>query len=695
MPRLVAAFVRVHLGTAAPGLVGLAVFALWAENNGGYDPGTWYWGALVLLSLLALTVVAYRRDRALPRLARWALGCFALYVLWSYASIAWAASPGDALEGSNRALLYLIVFALFVAIPWTAPGALAALVGYVLAVGAIAIVLLWRLATGDQIANLVIEGRLAAPTGYFNSSVALFTVMALLATALYTRRELPGVLRGLLIALACAGLQLALIGQSRGWLLTLPLILVVAIILSRERFRAAGAALIPIAAALIPVRALLGVFNGSTGVALDHVAEHAGRTALAWCVGAFVIGTALAWIDGVVAAPKILPQRLRAVGAIVVTVAVLAACAGAVAATHGHPVRFMQQQLHGFTHEETGGTTSHFATVGSARYDFWRVSLKAFLANPLTGLGQDNFADYYILHRRTPEDPSWPHSLEMRLLAMTGIVGFVLFAGFLVASLTLAIRAVTRSRGLRAAVIATALLPLVDWLIHGSVDWLFEMPALTGPALAFLGIAVALSTPAIVLSTPAIVLSTPAEASPAQTVAGSGDVAGARGRRRARHARRSRARLVWPALAGLALIAAVVVLGFPYLAAREEVRAGNLRSTNPEAALADLALASRFDPLAAAPGRLAGTIALQDGLYEEAEARYQQAIDREPGGWFAWFGQGLAASALGQRRLARRDFEAAARIEKREQVIQEALARVDGATPLTPNAALSMVVPEA
>ena len=36
------------------------------------------------------------------------------------------------------------------------------------------------------------------------------------------------------------------------------------------------------------------------------------------------------------------------------------------------------------------------------------------------------------------------------------------------------------------------MLPLVVWLIYGSVDWFWEMPALSGPALGFLGVAVAL-----------------------------------------------------------------------------------------------------------------------------------------------------------------------------------------------------------
>jgi hypothetical protein len=34
---------------------GIAVFLMifWAVDDGGFDPGTWYWGALVLLACLA------------------------------------------------------------------------------------------------------------------------------------------------------------------------------------------------------------------------------------------------------------------------------------------------------------------------------------------------------------------------------------------------------------------------------------------------------------------------------------------------------------------------------------------------------------------------------------------------------------------------------------------------------------------
>src|SRR5947209_6441022 len=81
----------------------------------------------------------------------------------------------------------------------------------------------------------------------------------------------------------------------------------------------------------------------------------------------------------------------------------------------------------------------------------------------------------------------------MRLLAHTGIVGLLLFALFLGAALLAWSRARLK-RGDDVAWLAGAcILPLIVWLIHGSVDWFWEMPALSGPALGFLGVAVALA----------------------------------------------------------------------------------------------------------------------------------------------------------------------------------------------------------
>ena len=288
---------RPHLAELLPGLIVVALMVLWAEHDGGYNTDTWYWCALVMVGVTVVAVIGFGPSRArLGRPAWIALVAFAAYVAWSYLSIVWAGSPGHALEGSNRALLYLLVFAVMLIVPWRGPSALLALFAFTAGVGMIALLLLFRLASADHVANLIIGGRLASPTGYFNSTAALFMIDALTATALAARRELPGPVRGLLLAMASASLQLTLIVESRGWPFTLPFVLVVSLLLVRDRLRVAVAALLPIAVTCAPHR-LLAVYKSAGGVALAHATRSAGEASLVLCAVVFVLATLLAWAD--------------------------------------------------------------------------------------------------------------------------------------------------------------------------------------------------------------------------------------------------------------------------------------------------------------------------------------------------------------------------------------------------------------
>ena len=326
-------------------------------------------------------------------------------------------------------------------------------------------------------------------------------------------------------------------------------------------------------------------------------------------------------------------------------------------------MRFLKNQWHGFTHPgfASNPSASHFAAVGTQRYDGWRVAWKAFLANPIGGLGQDNFGDYYVLHRRTTVDLLWTHSLELRLLAHTGLVGTLAFLVFFVAALVAAIRTRRGKDALGCAVAGTALLPLVVWFIHGSLDWFWEIPALSGPALGFLAMAGSATAPG--RSEPGAL----ARGSPARRVAVG-------------------------VIGGVALLAAVVVLAFPYLSVREVSIGNDLGAANPTAALSALDRAAKLNPLNADPGRFGGAIALRAGLYQQAERRFRQSIAREPGGWFSWLGAGLAASALGQRAVAKHYFKVAASIDSQQPAVTTALGRVDSSHPLTPQEALNMLV---
>jgi hypothetical protein len=664
-----------------PGLVAVGLMIIWAAYDGGYFPGTWYWGALATLALLTVTVVGLGSQVGLISRAVWvALIAFGLYVLWSYLSMTWAQYPGAALEGSNRALLFVLVFALFVVVPWTVEAALAALILFVLGVGTMAIVITVRLATRDHIAALFISGRLASPLGYYNASAALFTMAALVAIALAVRRELPVALRAFLLAIAADGLQLALIGQSRGWLFTLPLVALAAIAVLSGRLRVVLAAAVPVLATLAVVHPLLNVFqasNGgnSVGRGFSDAAMRAGRDSLVACAAVLILGALMALADSRLPPIVLSASRRRAVGIAVAAAIVVVSAVGATAATHGRPFHYLSTEWNGFSHQETytrSAPSSNFAEVGSGRYDFWRVGLDAFLAHPVGGLGQDNFLAYYLRHRRTTEQPEWTHSLEIRLLVHTGFVGFGLFVTFLIAALLAAVGAFRRAAPLPRAVAGAALLPLIVWAIHGSVDWFWEFPALSGPALGFLGMATALARP-----------------SPVEANAG--------GRVRAREVRvrlpvsmPTRIPAVALRLGGaLAVLAAAAVLAVPYLAVAEIARANAISAGDPVGALSDFARAAGFNPLSADAALDGGVLALETGRYSEAEERFRQAISREPGAlWEAWLGEGLAASALGRRAQAQRDFLVSRSINPLQPVTGQALTLLRTRSPLSPGQGL-------
>ena len=496
----------------APVAVVLLLLILWAAHDGGYDEDTWYWGALILLALVAMVVGGlFGPLRRLGTATKVALGAFTLYVAWSYASIAWAAYRGDALSGSNKALLYLLIFTLCAVSRWTPRRALWMTTVYTVAVGAVGALILLKMALGQHPASLFTEGRLISPTGYLNANAALFMGAALLGVTLAVRRELPLVLRGVLLAIACEGVQLALLAESRGWLFTLPAVLLVALVVVRDRLRIAVAAIIPVIGALVPLHRLLHVYEVTavarpTASAFDHAAKTAGATSLVCCLVVLIAGTLV-----LVAEDRFKPREVNrsvvlAGGLVAAVLALAVASAGAVAATHGHPIRFFNEQWHGFTHPSTtnAAQASHFASTGSEREDAWRVALDAFSAHPIGGLGQDNFSDYYTAHGRTGIELAWVHSWELRLLAHTGIVGFLAFIAFLVAAAIAALRRRAPKGSLRGAMAGIALLPLIVWLLHGSVDWFWEMPALSAPALAFLAMGGALTEEGSAVASPAV-----------------------------------------------------------------------------------------------------------------------------------------------------------------------------------------------
>ena len=415
-------------------------------------------------------------------------------------SISWAVVGATAWEGANRSLLYLLVFVAFAAVAWTPAGATLVHAAFALAVCVAGLAAVEATARSARPEDGFIDGLFIEPTGYHNSAVALFVLGFWPALALASRRDLPLVLRG--VFLGCAGLLLglAVIPQSRGSLVAFPVSVAVFFAIAQNRVRMLAFALPVVAAVLAARDRLLDVYSAARhGDAASGLFD-ARNALLAVAFALFLVGI----VFGLVERRVVLPSRVVRSGGVALAAAVVAAFVVVVfVSLPEHPVRRVQDAWAEFKSGEQpaeAGAASHFTSnLGSNRYDFWRVGLEEFRAAPLAGTGADNFGVAYVRERRSDEEPLYSHSLEIQTLVGTGLVGAILLGAFFAAALVSAFGAVRR-RGrpdlavptLAAAGVAAA----SYWFVHASGDWLWEVPGVTAPAIAFLGLAASLATPA-------------------------------------------------------------------------------------------------------------------------------------------------------------------------------------------------------
>ena len=107
-----------------------------------------------------------------------------------------------------------------------------------------------------------------------------------------------------------------------------------------------------------------------------------------------------------------------------------------------------------------------------------------FQDSPVVGIGAGNFATPYLRERESVEEPLYPHSLPVMVLSQTGLIGALLFGGFLGCALAAVWLARSRRSPLGHAVAAAAVVTFAYWALHGSIDWFWEFPGLAGPAFA-------------------------------------------------------------------------------------------------------------------------------------------------------------------------------------------------------------------
>jgi O-antigen ligase len=638
---------------SAPLLAVATVLFVWmGADEGGFHGTTFLPMTLALLALLVVGLLALPLPR--PSRVLWvAIALIAGYAAWSYLSITWADQQGMAWDGANRTAMYAIAFALFALWPIRAPVAAAIAAAYALGIAGLGVVELIRAGATENPIAFLNEGRLSEPTGYANANVALWMTAFWPALLLAGRRELPAWLRGPLLGSAGLLVALAMLGQSRGWVVVMPAMVLLAIVLVPGRGRTIGAlALVAVAVAAIsdPLLEVFRQFDADT-VGSQGMDEAARATLVAFVLLTFA-GVAWAMVDR---APVIGPAQRRRLGAALV-VGLAVTCLAGVAAfsvVRGNPLSKTADAWNEFkdgTADSSSGSARLGTIGGSYRYDYWQVAWESFEESPLIGIGADNFGREYLLRGESGQTPAYPHSVEMRTLSQTGLIGVLLLLGGIVAALVAAARPIRRMDGVAPVVAGTGVVVFAYFIAHGSLDWFWEFPALGAPAFALLGIATAISSRSDPLGEPS--------ASVRRRAATGGGI-----------------------VLALALAASLTI---PWLAERELRSARELAGEDPAAALAKLDQAAELNPLSPLADKTAAVIERQLGNLPAAEQRFRETLEVDPGDPFVYLQLATIASATGREREAIANIRRARELNPRDAVARQVERRLRMGRRVTP-----------
>ncbi len=438
--------------------------------------------AWVLVFALALAGPA-----PLPRsLAGWlALGGLAALGIWSAISIAWAPLRAPAQGNVEEIILY--AGALIVAIgALRSPRAMRA-VEPALAAGA-AIVICYGL-SGRLLPGLVhlahsshAGGRLEQPITYWNSEGLLAAFGLVLCARLAGDVTRPAAMRALGAAAAAplgAGIYLS---YSRGAIAAcaVGLLILVTVWPVRPQIRGVGVALVAGVLASVCASQFPGVasLDGGSGAK-----ERDGAIVLVVLV---VIAAAAAFVSargaredseaGVPAAPVPGARRRWALTGTVVALAAIGLLIG------GLREKVSAADL-------ANASPTRLTSVSSNRYDYWRISGRAFVRHPLAGLGSGGFRVFWLRERPIRESVQNSHSLELETAAELGVVGLLALAAMFAGIVLAARRALERQPGIAAGWCAAA----VVWFLHASIDWDWQLPAVTLPLFVLAGALIVLA----------------------------------------------------------------------------------------------------------------------------------------------------------------------------------------------------------
>jgi O-Antigen ligase len=456
----------------------LAGPAALAFAEGGFFDGARLVAGVVAWALVAAAALLLPAPLPHSRPARLALAALAGLWGWTALSLLWAPLAGPAYDDIQRLALYMGALLAATALlaerrparaaePAVAAGALIA-VGYGLSE---------RLLPGivELTRSSSAAGRLDQPLTYWNATGALAALGLVLCARLAGDETRP---RGLRAAAAAAAAPLGLglyVTFSRGAVVAAlaGLVVLVAARPSREQARGllvVGAVAVAAALAGSPwrgVTALEGVLGQRE---LEGVVVLAALVTLA-AAGALAVRAITAaetrgrLTGGELSLPRWAP--------IATTVVVLGLFGG-----------FLAVAARDDRGEPRGATAARFGSVQSNRYEYWRVALRAWADHPVRGMGSGSYRVAWLRHREFEDSAHDAHSLYLETPAEMGLVGLLLLSAAFTAGGVAAARALRADPVLGAGPVAVA----VAWALHAGIDWDWEMPAVTLPALLLVGL---------------------------------------------------------------------------------------------------------------------------------------------------------------------------------------------------------------
>ena len=596
--------------TAAGALLFVALFF-----GDGTSDGRLFWiGAFgVLAAVLPVTTGPVPVPRGAGALC---LALLAALAGWVGVTMAWSIASDRSWAAFDRILAYA-AFAVLGLVATQVPrpartlaGGLALLLGLVLG---------WAL-LGKVIPSLFPDGarvaRLRNPIGYWNSlALAAATAVPLslwLASARGHLRavRVAGVLLLYLAELAVvltysrAGIAVAAVA-ALGWLA-----------LGRDRLETLAAL-----AVATPVAGLVALWAFSRPAITDDLQSYADRVNDgAWFGVLIAVGAAVVAGTAYVLAGRAPTDRERLIwtrrlGALAGVVALVALAL--VLALRGGKIL---DEFRGSGGKEVSQTPTRLAEVSSSnRWRWWQEAWTLFEDAPAGGKGA---ATYEIARRDIRQGSittTEPHNLPLQFLAETGVVGFLLFLGFVGAGVAASAAALRRLEPVERGAAAALAVGLGAYVLHALVDIDWEFVAVTAPAFFVLGALVGL---------------------------------GAR--------RRARLRSPVAALAGVAALAVLFSLVAPYASQRlVEASYSEVGSGKIPAALSDGRAAHRLNPLSIDPLLALGDAEAAKGDEAAALRRYRQAVDLQPENSSTWYALGAYGFFTGRYRLALHDLDRA------------------------------------